>query len=336
MAPSGALLHARPARTLVFNIDMDWTHLHLLLNHFPTIGMVTGLGLLLVSLAGSNDLKRASLLIFFGISLLTIPIYISGNIAHRSICNFPPMTPEAATCMAPGIPDAAIKAHESAAVWGFLFMEVLGAFSWLGLWQFRRISRLPGWNLGVILLLSLVTFAVMVRVSNIGGQIRHPEIADPRHPEAMVTMARDLGRWVVGTKWVWPTCETLHFVGLSLMFGVAALADLRMLGMLKRVSYSALHRLLPWSILGFGINVITGMLFFIGAPEQYTDNVVFKWKIVLMMITGMNVLYFTLFDEVWTIGPGDDAPFTAKAVAATALALVVGVLYCGRMLPFIG
>ncbi len=78
------------------------------------------------------------------------------------------------------------------------------------------------------------------------------------------------------------------------------------------------------------------MLFFVGAPEQYTGNPVFIWKLILMMLAGINVLYFTVFDDAWEVGAGDDAPFTAKAVAAFALFLVLGVLYCGRMLPFLG
>jgi hypothetical protein len=109
-----------------------------------------------------------------------------------------------------------------------------------------------------------------------------------------------------------------------------------MLGMLKGVSFTALHRLLPWGILGFGINMITGMLFFIGAPGQYTSNPVFEWKIVLILLTGVNVLYFTIFDEPWTVAKGEDAPMMSRAVAASALVLVLGVLYCGRMLPFLG
>jgi hypothetical protein len=48
------------------------------------------------------------------------------------------------------------------------------------------------------------------------------------------------------------------------------------------------------------------------------------------------VLYFTVLDEPWVLGSGDDAPLTAKAVAVSALILVLGVLYCGRMLPFLG
>ena len=93
---------------------------------------------------------------------------------------------------------------------------------------------MPGWNTAIILLLSVITFAAMAQAANIGGDIRHPEIREagevPGPP-----LGREIGSFVVGTKWVWPTCETLHFIGLSLFFGVAALVDLRMLGLMKSV-----------------------------------------------------------------------------------------------------
>jgi hypothetical protein len=324
---------------------LDLTHLHLLLNHFPTIGTIIGLGLLLFGLFGkSNELKRASLVVFLGIALLTIPTYITGNAAEEKICGaIPPNLPASTPCSIPGSePGAATKArigqHESAAMFALAWMEVTGAFAWLGLWQLRRLSRLPAWNAGAILVLTLLTFAVVTITANLGGEIRHPEIREaqaPVPPEGLPP-SRQFGSFIVGTKWVWPTCETLHFIGLSLMFGVAALVDLRMLGMMKSIPFAALHRVLPWGILGFGMNAVTGMIFFIGAPGQYTTNRVFEWKLILMMVAGLNVVYFTLFDEPWDLGAGDDAPLTAKAVAASALFLVVGVLWCGRMLPFLG
>lgn len=313
---------------------MDLTHLHLLLNHVPTVGTIIGLGLLLVSLIGkSNELKRASLVVFLGIALVTIATYVTGNAAQETICV---ASGAAVPCKDPFVSKALIGAHEGAAMFAFAFMEITGAFAWLGLWQFRRLSHLPNWNLAVVLLLAIVTFGLMARAANMGGEIRHPEVRAELTAPPAAPYARAVGGWVVATKWVWPTCETLHFIGLSLLFGVAAVVDLRMLGMIKAVPFLALHRLLPWGILGFGINMITGMLFFIGAPEQYTRNPVFHWKIVLMLLTGLNVLYFTIFDEPWTLASGEDAPMISKAVAASALVLVLGVLYCGRMLPFLG
>jgi len=47
-------------------------------------------------------------------------------------------------------------------------------------------------------------------------------------------------------------------------------------------------------------------------------------------------VYFTLVEEPWELGPGEDAPFTAKFAAASAVLLWVGVMYCGSMLPFLG
>jgi len=142
--------------------------------------------------------------------------------------------------------------------------------------------------------------------------------------------------FVTGTKWMWPTCETLHFIGLSLLMGIVLLVDLRMLGLMKSVSFPVLHRLLPWGILGFGINVLTGLLFFIGQPDQYIRSVPFQWKMALVLIAGANALYFTMFDEVWVLAPGDEAPMQAKVAAGSAVILWVAIMWCGNMLPFIG
>jgi hypothetical protein len=177
----------------------------------------------------------------------------------------------------------------------------------------------------------------MSTTGNTGGDIRHPEIAKdmPVGPQLALNSVA-IGAFVTSVPWMWPTCETLHFIGLSLLFGIVFLFNLRMLGVMKNVSFAALHRLLPWGILGFGVNLLTGMLFFIGASDQYTENGAFRWKIVLILLAGVNALYFTMFDQTWVLKSGDDAPLTAKAVALSAIFLWVGVMYCGSMLPFLG
>ncbi len=317
---------------------MNLAHIHLLLNHFPSIGTIIGIGLFLFSLLGkSDDLKRASFVIFVGIALITIPTYMTGSAAQEALCMWPPNTAPTTPCTVPGISQAVIQTHEGAALLAFAFMQMTGAFAWLGLWQFRRMARPPVWNLTVILLLSMITLGLVTRAANIGGEIRHPEILSvPGTPTTGEPLGRELGAFVLDTSWMWPTCETLHFIGLSLLIGVVLLIDLRMLGVMKNVSFPVLHRLLPWGILGFGINVITGMWFFMGSPGQYTQNVAFQWKIVLVLVAGANALYFTVFDEAWALGPGDDAPLTAKVAAVSAILLWVGIMYCGSMLPFIG
>jgi uncharacterized membrane protein len=309
---------------------MNLAHVHLLLNHFPTIGMMVGLGVFIAAIiAKSDDLKRASLIVFFGIALLSIPTFASGTAAELALSK----TPEVSKTM--------IESHETAALVALGFMELTGALAWLGLWQYRRLSRLPQGTLLAILLAGLLTFGLMGRAANIGGDIRHPEIrtgpvsADSAPAEP--PLARVIGDAMVNLKWGWPASETAHFIGLCLLFGVVLVVDLRMLGFMKGIPFSTLHRLLPWGVLGFGVNVVTGILFFIGAPPDfYVNNPVFIWKLALILVAGANALYFTVFEQAWTLGAGDTPPVAAKVAAASGILVWTGVIFCGQMLPFFG
>jgi uncharacterized membrane protein len=304
-------------------MDLSPTHIHLLLNHFPTIGFVIGLCLFVAALiARSDHLKQASLVLFVGIALLTIPTYVTGNAAQSAIQDNP------------GVSVRLIEMHEGAALLALLLMEITGGFAWLGLWQYRRMLRLPFWNATTILLLAIATFALVARAANLGGEILHPEIrVTAESPD--VPLARQLGTYISETPFVWVACEALHFLGLSLLIGVLLLVHLKTLGPLKQVPYRFVDRLLPWAVLGFGLNILTGMMFFVATPGQYIENTAFYWKLVFVLLAGANTLYF-FFDRGWAAAPGTEAPALTKLVAASALVLWVGVLYWGSMLPFIG
>jgi hypothetical protein len=139
--------------------------------------------------------------------------------------------------------------------------------------------------------------------------------------------------------WIWPACETLHFIGLALLVGIVGILDLRMLGLAKRLPIGPLHRLVPWAVLGFAINTITGIFFFAGDPFQYINNIAFQLKILFIGLAGMNMAMFYItgiFRKTEVMGPGDDAPLSAKIIAGSSLFLWLGVMYLGRMLPFLG
>ena len=151
--------------------------------------------------------------------------------------------------------------------------------------------------------------------------------------------ATALSTFIMEHGWVWPTLETLHFIGLCMLIGVIGAIDLRLLGLAKRVPFAPLHRLLPWGITGFTICLGTGSLFFTGDPFQYVNNWVFWWKMSFVVLAGLNVAAFYLtgtFNAAEELKAGEDAPPQAKVIAVLSLFLWVGVLYLGRMLPFLG
>jgi len=147
--------------------------------------------------------------------------------------------------------------------------------------------------------------------------------------------------WAIsgGLPWLEPTFKTLHFIGLALLFGCVGAIDLRLLGVAKGLPIGPLQRLMPFAALGFAINAVTGIGFFAGSPFQYLQNIAFWMKMLCIFLAGLNALVFYVagFGQIVTsIGPGEEAPLGAKAVAAASLLLWIGVMYWGRMLAFLG
>ena len=311
--------------------DFTPTHLHLLLNHFPVIGFMIGLGLFAFALiARSEHLRVASLVILVAISIVGIPTYITGNTAGEVICGVAANLPGACT---DGTPRYLIDQHEGAAMIALFWMVLTGGLAWLGLWQWRRFGRESKWIDAMTMVFGVFALAVASRAAQIGGEIRHPEIRAFQDPGGKA-LGRVVGDFLSNTPWTWVTAETLHFVGLTLLLGVLTLILLKVTGYVSAITYDALDRLLPWAILGFGLNIFTGMAFFIAAPYQYIHNVAFYYKLVFILLAGVVTLIFT-FDPSWRRENAAATGMT-KGVAAVALFLWVGVMFWGSMLPFIG
>jgi len=306
-----------------FNLE----HVHLLLNHVPTVGSVIALGLLIAAFIRRDEgLKLVGLEVLFAIALLTLPAYMTGVAAFTKLRN------------QPGVSETAMRLHQDVALYGFSWMMLAGFIGWVALWQARRHGAAARGLVPAATVLLIVSLVVMARAANLGGDIRHPELGGiTAHINTADFLASKISDVMVNSPWAWPASETVHFLGLSLTFGVLLAINLRVLGAMKRVPFSDVHRLLPWGMLGFGLNLITGMLFFVGQPKQYIDSSPFYWKIEFLMIAGANFLYLTVFRKAWA---ADRSPWTArsfdKAMAYVSMFAWLAALYCGRMLPFIG
>ena len=60
--------------------------------------------------------------------------------------------------------------------------------------------------------------------------------------------ATQISAAMTGYPWLWPVCETLHFMGLTLLVGVTGVLDLRLLGFARGLPIRTIQRLIPWAV----------------------------------------------------------------------------------------
>ena len=144
---------------------MDATHLHLLLNHFPIIGTILGVGVMAYGYITSSDqVKKSALWTWFVMALIAIPVFLTGEPAEESIEGIA------------GVSEGLIEEHEEAATVAIWLMEALGLLSLVTLVLDKTKASLSKSLVLVSTVLGLVVFGAMARTGYLGGQIRHSEI----------------------------------------------------------------------------------------------------------------------------------------------------------------
>jgi uncharacterized membrane protein len=305
-----------------------WSHVHMIINHFPTVGYVFALTFYLIALAVNNDvMKRASLVVFVICAVLGVPTYVTGAASMWALTD-PPI---------PEISKALINEHRDMALLTLFGLAFTGGTAWIELWRYRHLGRFSKTSLYLVLAFGLITLAIMAETGHRGGQINHPEIRLPTDilptdPKAGWTPAIEL--LINNVIWFVPW-QTVHFFGFSLIFGTVLFLVLRVLGFAKSIPFSAVHRVLPLGLLGVLMNVFSGMLMLLADSFRYLNESTFAPKIAFIAIGAIAILYFSLSDRIWSVKAGEDAPASSKAVAVLVLVAWAGVIIGGRLLPYV-
>ncbi len=158
---------------------MNAAHIHLVLNHFPIIGMIFSVVLVLTGRARRNpELARAGVMTMVITALIAIAVYLTGEPAEEIVEHLA------------GRSEDIIELHETAGLVSLISLEVLGAFSFLGLIAYRRPSVMPNGFLLTLLLLGLAVGTWVGWTSHLGGQISHEETR-PDFNAPSVTIGED-------------------------------------------------------------------------------------------------------------------------------------------------
>ena len=157
----------------------------------------------------------------------------------------------------------------------------------------------------------------------------------------------DFSNWLAGTLlshaiqatgWVIPTLQTMHIVGVGLLFTSAVLVDLRVLRLLQREIRleAVVHRFLPviWPLLIFLL--VTGSLLIVAEPRRSLLNATFLLKMALLALAiVLTVVLQSLIASSQTAQGSDRARIVRGQVVASASLLVwCGIIFAGRWIAY--
>jgi hypothetical protein len=131
--------------------------------------------------------------------------------------------------------------------------------------------------------------------------------------------------------------ESTHVLSIMLFVGTIAMIDLRLLGAsYRQVPVSQmLSRMLPWTITGFVLLVITGAMLFVAIPIRTYHSIWFRLKLVMILIAAVNIAIFTFKVErdkaAWDLGP---VPKKSKICAVISLSAWAFVIIFGRLIAY--
>ena len=148
---------------------------------------------------------------------------------------------------------------------------------------------------------------------------------------ALATRIRD-------SLYLFPFLESIHVIGLALVFGTIAIIDLRLLGTAstERPFKRMASDILKWTWIAFGLTAATGSLMFITNAGVYYHNFYFRTKMALLVLAAVNMLSFelTLGRSVHRWDKATAAPPAGRVVAVLSLVIWISVIFAGRLIGF--
>ena len=137
---------------------------------------------------------------------------------------------------------------------------------------------------------------------------------------------------------LFPLLESIHVIALALVFGTIAIVDLRLLGVAsaERSFRKIASDILKWTWGAFALSAITGALMFTTNATVYYHNFYFRTKMVLLLLSGINMGIFELTAgrAVRDWDTARSAPAIGKAAAVLSIVIWIAVIFTGRLIGF--
>ena len=138
---------------------------------------------------------------------------------------------------------------------------------------------------------------------------------------------------------LFPWIESVHVLAIVLVVGTISIVDLRLLGIasLDLTVRRLMRDVIPYTWGAFAVAAVTGSLMFSSDAVHYAHNFLFRGKLVLLALAGLNMAVFHFIGigdvERWDTGTGH-TPIAAKVAATISLLVWIAVVAFGREIGF--
>jgi len=143
---------------------------------------------------------------------------------------------------------------------------------------------------------------------------------------------------LLGSLNFWGLLDGTHLIALMLFAGAILVVDLRLLGVtFRRTPVSVVSdAILPLTVFGFLLVVITGMGLFFARPLFYYHNIWFRLKMIMVALALLNILIFHSRIQKSQGAWDTEAlpPGRVRAAAAVSLAAWLVVISFGRLIAY--
>jgi hypothetical protein len=138
--------------------------------------------------------------------------------------------------------------------------------------------------------------------------------------------------------WVWPLLEATHTLSIAFFVGTATMMDLRLMG----ISFSKVRasdftgRMLQLTRYGFTVTAVTGVLVFYSNPLRYWHNIFFRFKLILLVLAGINIWYFhsKIHKKVQEWDMDITPPRAARMAGAMSIFAWMFIVISGRLIAY--
>lgn len=138
--------------------------------------------------------------------------------------------------------------------------------------------------------------------------------------------------------YLFPLIESVHVIGVTMVFGTIAIIDLRLLGVAstRRPFTAVASDVFKWTWMAFAVAATTGALMFVTNASTYYQNAYFRAKMLLLALSGVNMLAFELTARrsIRSWDRDGSAPASGRTVAALSLVIWIAVIVTGRWIGF--